>query len=69
MGGRKMFWIDKNEPEPEVYKLIRIENALVSIMKSILYFGSWQQGTGPSFLSKELKEDLKEQIVKIEKGI
>jgi hypothetical protein len=55
--------------EHEVYKLIRIENALVVIMKSLLYFGNWQQGTGPSFLCKELKEALKEQIVKIEKGI
>ena len=44
-----------------------IEKSLVVIMKCLLYFGTWQQGTGPSFLCQELREDLKEQIVKIEK--
>jgi len=47
----------------------RTEECLVVIMKCLLYFGNWQQGTGPSFLCDELREELKEQIVKIEKGI
>jgi len=47
----------------------RTEECLVVIMKCLLYFGNWQQGSGPPFLCDELREEVKEQIVKIEKGI